>query len=117
MGTAIAPFFHPLGIDWKGGVALLTGFVAKEIVVSTLGVLYATDDASDPDALQKALLASNFTPLSAFSMMIFVLLYLPCLAHGCRHPAGNPLPKVDVFQYRLHHIRGLDHVFCGVSGW
>ena len=69
-----------LGIDWKGGVALLTGFVAKEIVVSTLGVLYAADDASEPDALKKALLASNITPLSAFSMMVFVLLYLPCLA-------------------------------------
>ena len=80
IGTTIAPFFHPLGIDWKGGVALLTGFVAKEIVVSTLGVLYAADDASEHDALKKALLASNVTPLSAFSMMIFVLLYLPCLA-------------------------------------
>jgi len=80
IGTAIAPFFEPLGIDWKGGVALVTGFVAKEIVVSTLGVLYAADDASEPDALKKALLASNFTPLSAFTMMVFVLLYLPCLA-------------------------------------
>ncbi len=80
IGTAIAPFFHPLGIDWKGGVALLTGFVAKEIVVSTLGVLYAADDAAEPDALKKALLASDVTPLSAFTMMIFVLLYLPCLA-------------------------------------
>lgn len=80
IGTTIAPFFEPLGIDWKGGVALLTGFVAKEIVVSTLGVLYAADDASEPDALKKALLASNITPLSAFSMMVFVLLYLPCLA-------------------------------------
>ena len=80
IGTTIAPFFHPLGIDWKGGVALLTGFVAKEIVVSTLGVLYAADDVSEPDALKKALLASNFTPLSAFAMMVFVLLYLPCLA-------------------------------------
>jgi len=80
IGMAIAPIFEPLGIEWKGGVALLTGFVAKEIVVSTLGVLYAADDASEPDALKKALLASNFTPLSAFAMMIFVLLYLPCLA-------------------------------------
>jgi ferrous iron transport protein B len=81
IGTAIAPFFHPLGIDWKGGVALLTGFVAKEIVVSTLGVLYAAaDDVSEPDALKKALVSSDVTPLSAFAMMVFVLLYLPCLA-------------------------------------
>jgi len=80
LGAAIAPFFQPLGIDWKGGIALLTGFVAKEIVVSTLGVLYAADDVSEPGALEKALLASKMTPLTAFAMMIFVLLYLPCIA-------------------------------------
>jgi ferrous iron transport protein B len=80
IGKAIAPVFEPIGIDWKGGVALLTGFVAKEIVVSTLGVLYAADTASEPEALEKALLASSITPLTAFTMMVFVLLYLPCLA-------------------------------------
>jgi len=80
LGKAVAPFFEPLGIDWKGGVALLTGFVAKEIVVSTLGVLHATETASEPDAMKKALSASGMTPLSALSMMVFVLLYLPCLA-------------------------------------
>jgi ferrous iron transport protein B len=80
IGKMIAPVFKPIGIDWKGGVALLTGFVAKEIVVSTLGVLYAVDAASEPDALEKALLNSNMRPLTAFTMMVFVLLYLPCLA-------------------------------------
>ena len=76
----IAPVFEPIGIDWKGGIALLTGFVAKEIVVSTLGVLYAVDTASEPEALEKALLDSSMKPLTAFTMMVFVLLYLPCLA-------------------------------------
>jgi ferrous iron transport protein B len=80
IGKMIAPVFQPIGIDWKGGIALLTGFVAKEIVVSTLGVLYAVDAASEPDALEKALLNSNMRPLTAFTMMVFVLLYLPCLA-------------------------------------
>jgi ferrous iron transport protein B len=80
IGKMIAPVFQPIGIDWKGGVALLTGFVAKEIVVSTLGVLYAVDTASEPEALEKALLDSSITPLAAFTMMVFVLLYLPCLA-------------------------------------
>jgi ferrous iron transport protein B len=80
IGWIIAPVFEPIGIDWKGGIALLTGFVAKEIVVSTLGVLYAADDASEPEALEAALLNSGITPLSAFTMMVFVLLYLPCLA-------------------------------------
>jgi ferrous iron transport protein B len=72
--------FAPLGIDWRGGVALLSGFVAKEIVVSTLGVLHAVDGDEKSEALRKALRTSGMTPLSALSMMVFVLLYLPCLA-------------------------------------
>jgi ferrous iron transport protein B len=80
LGKLIAPVFAPIGVDWRGGVALLTGFVAKEIVVSTLGVLYSVEEETEPDALKQALLSSGMTPLSALSMMIFVLLYLPCLA-------------------------------------
>ncbi|MFO7964692.1 MAG: ferrous iron transport protein B [Desulfobacterales bacterium] len=79
IGKTIAPVFEPIGIEWQGGVALLTGFVAKEIVVSTLGVLYAVKD-DESDALQLALEQSEMTPLSALSMMVFVLLYVPCLA-------------------------------------
>jgi ferrous iron transport protein B len=79
IGKFVSPFFSPLGIEWRGGIALLTGFVAKEIVVSTLGVLY-TGKEDEPDALQKALPASGMTKLSALSMMMFVLLYVPCLA-------------------------------------
>jgi ferrous iron transport protein B len=78
IGKTISPLFSPIGIDWRGGVALLTGFVAKEIVVSTMAVLHAAEKKSD--ALKNALLSSKMTPLSALSMMIFVLLYLPCLA-------------------------------------
>lgn len=80
IGKLIEPLFTPLGIDWRGSVALLTGFFAKEIVVSTMGVLYASDQTEDSDALKNAFLSSNMTPLSALAMMIFVLLYVPCLA-------------------------------------
>jgi ferrous iron transport protein B len=80
IGKGISPFFEPLGIDWRGSVSLLTGFFAKEIVVSTLGVLYSTESSDDKDALKNALRSSGMTPLSALSMMVFVLLYLPCLA-------------------------------------
>jgi len=80
IGKVLSPIFAPLGIDWRGSVALLTGLVAKEIVVSTLGVLYVAKDTENPDALSNALLSSGMTPLSALAMMIFVLLYLPCLA-------------------------------------
>jgi len=80
IGKALAPVFKPLGIDWRGGIALVSGFVAKEIVVSTLGVLHAADNAHNEFSLQKALRSSDMTPLSALAMMVFVLLYLPCLA-------------------------------------
>ncbi len=83
IGRAIWPIFAPLGIDWRGGVSLLTGFVAKEIVVSTLGVLHAVEgeeDMEQSDALKIALVSSGMTALSGLSMMVFVLLYLPCLA-------------------------------------
>jgi ferrous iron transport protein B len=80
VGRGIAPFFEPIGVDWRGGIALLSGFVAKEIVVSTLGVLYAVSETQDGGALEKAMRHSGMTPLAALSMMMFVLLYLPCLA-------------------------------------
>jgi ferrous iron transport protein B len=79
IGKLLAPAFAPIGIDWKGSVALLTGFVAKEIVVSTLGILYAVDESA-PEALNTALADSGMTALSALSIMAFVLLYVPCFA-------------------------------------
>jgi ferrous iron transport protein B len=80
IGKIVAPIFSPIGIDWRGSVALLTGFVAKEIVVSTMGILYAADDREDSEALKNALLSSGMTPIAALAMMVFVLLYMPCLA-------------------------------------
>ena len=80
IGKVVAPIFSPIGIDWRGSVALLTGFVAKEIVVSTMGILYAADEREDSEALKHALLSSGMTPIGALAMMVFVLLYMPCLA-------------------------------------
>lgn len=80
IGKGLSPIFEPLGIDWRGSISLLTGFFAKEIVVSTLGVLYSTKGPDNKDALKNALRSSGMTPLSALSIMVFVLLYLPCLA-------------------------------------
>jgi ferrous iron transport protein B len=80
IGRFLAPVFAPLGIDWRGGIALVTGFVAKEIVVSTLGVLHQVEDTEAAGTLEKALKSNGMTTLSALSMMVFVLLYLPCLA-------------------------------------
>ena len=90
IGRVLAPVFAPMGIDWRGGVALLSGVVAKEIVVSTMGVLYGVE-ADTEDALGRALVASGMNALSALAMMAFVLLYLPCLATvaAIRREAGN----------------------------
>ena len=80
---------EPLGFNWKIDIALLSGVAAKEIVVSTIGVLYAGEaDMSEEDATLRARLtapnpetgAPDFTPLVAISFMAFVLLYFPCLA-------------------------------------
>ena len=79
LGHFLEPLFMPLGIAWQGGVALVTGFVAKEVVVSTMGVLYGAGD-SENQALTTALKQSGMTPQSALSMMVFVLLYVPCFA-------------------------------------
>ena len=81
IGKILAPVFEPLGIDWRGSVALLTGFFAKEIVVSTLGILYVAETENESsDELSQAMVSSGMTPLSALAMMLFVLLYVPCLA-------------------------------------
>jgi len=82
LGHAVEPIFAPLGFDWRTSVAVLTGFVAKEIVVSTLGVLYAVGADADQksEALQRSLRASGMTPLKAYALMAFVLIYVPCLA-------------------------------------
>jgi ferrous iron transport protein B len=81
LGKLIAPVFAPIGIDWRGSVAILTGLVAKELVVSTMGVLYAArDEKNEVDALKLALKDSGMTPSAALSFMAFVLIYMPCIA-------------------------------------
>ena len=82
LGKAFAPIFAPIGMDWRGSVAVISGFVAKEIVVSTMGVLYAVgaDETERNEALKGALRKSGMTALSAYAMMAFVLIYVPCLA-------------------------------------
>ena len=76
VGSFIAPIFRPLGFgDWRASTALLTGFTAKEAVISTLTVLTGTSVSG-----LSAALAGMFTPLTAFSFLIFTLLYTPCVA-------------------------------------
>ena len=91
IGKTIEPVIRPCGFQWKEGVAIITGIGAKEIVATTMGVLYNTgsDDVAeaseedDEDAenarLSQVIANSGMTPLIAFSFLIFVLLYMPCI--------------------------------------
>ena len=81
IGKAMEPVFRPLQFDWRNGVALLTGFVAKEIVVSTMGVLYqvGAEEGEKTEGLVQALRKSEMPPRVAYAFMAFVLIYTPCL--------------------------------------
>lgn len=79
LGHLLEPLFRPLGFDWRIAVALFFGFLAKEVVVGSLGVLYAVGE--DEAALTAALQADpTFSPTIAMGLMVFTLLYLPCVA-------------------------------------
>ncbi len=93
IGRLIEPAMQPLGFDWKMGISILTGLAAKEIVVSSMGILYHADFETDEnisslkEKLQQQTYTSGprmgekvFTPLVAYSFMIFILVYFPCVA-------------------------------------
>lgn len=77
IGNAIAPILAPIGFGtWQAAASLITGFLAKESIISTMNIIYFVPSGG---SLQ-GLLAHSFTPLAAYSFMIFILLYIPCLA-------------------------------------
>ena len=91
MGKTIEPVFTPQGFNWKLDVSLLAGIGAKEIVASTIGVLYSGDDSFGDDEefsddnerythLRQLMLRDGITPLIAYAYLIFILLYFPCIA-------------------------------------
>lgn len=77
IGSFIAPVFAPLGFgDWKSSVAMLTGLVARESIVTTMGILYGAGEGASISAA----VSSAYTPAAAYSMMVFALLFIPCFA-------------------------------------
>ncbi len=108
MGKAIEPLVEPLGFNWQMGVSVLTGAAAKEIVVSTMGVLYTgeadADEESTPlkEKLQTATKPDGehvFNPIVAYSFMLFILLYFPCIAAlaAIRREAGTKWMVFEIF--------------------
>ncbi|KAA6346528.1 Ferrous iron transport protein B [termite gut metagenome] len=88
VGKAIEPALAPLGFDWKLDIGLLTGMGAKELVVSSLGVLYANDAEANTTSLAERM---PITPLVAFCYMLFSLIYFPCIASfaAIKHESGS----------------------------
>lgn len=89
LGKGIEPVIEPLGFDWKMGVSIITGLAAKEIVVSSMGILYHVDgdvDESSQSLIESIRQQENvggekvFTPLVAYTFMLFILIYFPCMA-------------------------------------
>ena len=103
LGKFIEPVIAPLGFDWKMGVSLIAGSAAKEIVISTMGVLYQTDPGSEDNMnliskIKKQTYLDGpkagqvvFTPLIALSFMLFILIYFPCIAvvAAIKNESGN----------------------------
>lgn len=95
IGGIIAPVFKPMGYGtWQSSVALLTGLMAKEVVVSTMGVIYGVDLHN--------LLLQHFTPIAAYSYLVFILLYTPCISviAVMRKEFGNKMMAFSVL-YQL----------------
>ncbi|MBD3800001.1 MAG: ferrous iron transport protein B [Campylobacterales bacterium] len=81
IGKAIEPFFTPIGLDWKMAIALQTGLAAKEVVVSTLGVLYAVGEGvTETDKTLISAIRTHIPFASAVAFIVVIMLYLPCLA-------------------------------------
>ncbi|GHT94147.1 ferrous iron transport protein B [Spirochaetia bacterium] len=83
LGKFIVPVFKPMGFDWKLAAASVTGFAAKEVIVSTLGILYrvGTEETEESEGLRDAIRQDpNMNPLSAFVFMLFTLIIPPCFA-------------------------------------
>lgn len=87
VGKAMDPVLEPIGMNWKDGVAIVAGVGAKELIVSTLGVMYS---ASEEDNLQASLVASH-SRSGAMAFMVFVLLYFPCIGTfvALKHATGS----------------------------
>jgi len=82
-GKFIEPVIRPIGFDWKIGISAITGFAAKEVVVSTLGVLYriGTGEDEESESLRDAIRKDKaFNPLVAYNLMLFILIVAPCFA-------------------------------------
>jgi ferrous iron transport protein B len=104
LGHFIEPLVKPIGQDWRGGIALLSGIAAKEVVISTFGTIYSMGevDIDEPVSLKEALQNDPvWNPLKAFSFMLFCLIYIPCFVTVAvfYRESGNSLKWTSVLLF------------------
>ena len=133
MGKTIEPIFTPQGFNWKLDVSLIAGVGAKEIVASTIGVLYSGDDSfGDDDTfsddtekythLRQMMLQEGITPLAAYAYLslrvpyIYIAL-LPLYRHHCRHQERDWFLALGHLRRRLYHRRRLDRLSTRFPDW
>lgn len=101
IGKFIEPAVKPLGMDWRGGVALMAGVAAKEVVVSTMGTIYSLGevDPGEAEPLKEALQKDpSWSPLKALAFLVFCLIYLPCfVAMAVFYRESGPSLKWTLF--------------------
>lgn len=105
LGSALAPLFTPLGIAWEQTIALMFGFIAKEIVIGALAVIYPAGDLT-------AQIASHVTPLEGLSFMVFTLLYTPCIATLAAIRAESRSWSLTLFSLLLGLVTAWIASFC-----
>jgi ferrous iron transport protein B len=122
MGHFIEPVIAPLGFDWKAGVALISGFAAKEVVVSTLGVLYTGNPDEDTESLSERLRTAvradgspSFTPISALWFYALCAYLFPLYSYHCRYQKRNRNLEMGAVFCVLYRCAGLAYGVCGLS--
>lgn len=115
IGHYLAPVFAPLGFDsWQTAFAAITGFLAKEVVVSTFGILAGVAEATEEDPTLITTIQSMFTPASAYAFMIFTLLASPCFAAVGAIRARDGQLALDFLRPPISNRLGILHGFADI---
>jgi ferrous iron transport protein B len=110
IGKGIEPVMKPLGFDWRLSASILSGLAAKEVVVSTLGIIYKANGNSNQNSLVEKIKQdtgssgkNSLTPIIAFSFMLFILTYVPCagVIAAIRRESGSWKWAIFVVSYTL----------------
>lgn len=99
LGHALEPVLKPIGFDWRIGTALVGAFAAKEVFVAQLGITYSVDNADETSVALRSHLQKNYTPLTAFCIMLYCLVSAPCMATFAITKRESGSWKWAIFQF------------------